>query len=216
MAPLSPSGARPRPGNNEAARARPPRLTEFEDDPEAVEALLDAAQSGRFDHVAQRLRDDREDANRRAAFVAHLAEQGLTVVDEPSYADWTPVRRLSRLTDADGHDLTPENHAACPGHAAYVSTAWRSPDDVTDTDHTVTDKDDDYEDDEADAEDQDCQPSWQPPFQVLVAGYVCTDAAATATWTAGRPAGPATDPRRSVRPTWPTTNAQPPRPSVGP
>ena len=124
-------------------------LTEFEDDAEAVEALLDAAQSGRFDHVAQRLRDDRQDTARRAAFAATLAEQGLTVVDEPGYGDATPVRRLSRLTDADGNDLTPENHADCPGHAAYVTTAWRSPDQVTDTDHTVTD-DDDEDDDEDD------------------------------------------------------------------
>lgn len=52
-------------------------LTEFEDDPEAVEALLDAAQSGTFEHLAQRLRDDRQDAAQRAEFAAGLAEQGL-------------------------------------------------------------------------------------------------------------------------------------------
>ena len=112
-------------------------LTEFEDDAEAVEALLDAAQGGRFEHLLQRLRDDREDADRRAAFAAGLAEQGLIVVDEPGYADSTLARRLSRLTDADGHDLTPENHAACPGRAAYVTTTWRSTDPVSYTHLTL-------------------------------------------------------------------------------
>ena len=82
-------------------------LTEFEDDPEAVEVLLDAAESGRFDHVAQRLRNDREDTAKRAAFAAALTAQGLTVIDDPGYSTTTPIRRLTRLTDADGNDLTP-------------------------------------------------------------------------------------------------------------
>ena len=174
-------------------------LTEFEDDAEAVEALLDAAPSGRFDHVAQRLRDDRQDANRRAAFAATLAEQGLTVVDEPVYADSTPVRRLSRLTDADGHDLTPENHAACPGHAAYVTTAWRSPEQITDTDHTVTDED--YEDDDGRATTRMVSRPGSRRSRCWSRATCAPMPPPTATWTAGRPAGPATDPRRSAPPT---------------
>lgn len=165
-------------------------LTEFEDDPEAIEALLDAAQGSRFEHVAQRLRDDRADTAKRAEFAAGLAGQGLTVVAEPGYGDSNPVRRLSRLTDADGNDLTPEKHAGCPGHAVYVTTAWRSPDQVTDADQAVTDaNDDDDEYEEVDEGEESDRRSWQPPVEVLVPCYLCTDAAAHGhldRWTASR------------------------------
>jgi ParB family chromosome partitioning protein len=150
-------------------------LAEFEDDPEAVETLLDAAQQGRFEHLVQRLRDDREEAAKRAEFTAHLTEQGVTVIERPNHGHPT-IAALTRLTDADGNDLSPDNHAHCPGHAAYVGTEWRQP---TDTDTVVNDEEDGFEDDDYDEEeDTDNARTWQPPVQVLVACYVCTDYAA--------------------------------------
>lgn len=49
-----------------------------ESDPAAVRLLVDAAESGRFHHVAQRLRDDRPRAERREAFTAGLRADGVT------------------------------------------------------------------------------------------------------------------------------------------
>lgn len=146
-------------------------LTEFDDDPDAVEALLAAATTGRFDHVAQRLRDDRAEAAHRAEFAATLTDQGLTVIDDPGYGDTTPIRRLTRLTDDDGTDLTPDTHAQCPGHAAYITTAWRTP--TTDDQEPAGDVDDQDDDQNGDEDEP-----WVPQVQVLVAGYVCTDFAA--------------------------------------
>lgn len=150
-------------------------LAEFEDDSEAVEALLDAAQQGRFEHLVQRLRDDREEAAKRADFAAYLAEQGVTVIERPTHGD-PSIRSLSRLADANGDDLTPDNHAACPGHAAYIGTEWRQPT----ADDTVVTEDEDDEDDFAydDEDGEESGSTWQPPVQVLVAQHVCTDYAA--------------------------------------
>lgn len=154
-------------------------LAEFDDDPEAVGVLLTAAVQGRFDHTAQRIRNDRAEAAKRTAFAVTLTEQGITVVDRPIHGQQGPVP-LTRLTDTEGHALTAEDHAACPGHAAYVGTEWRQIEDTTDDDATqvlaVDDADDDYPDDEGDQDDDEDQGrTWQPPVQVLVAVFVCTD-----------------------------------------
>ena len=82
----------------------------------------------------------------RAAFTTPLTEQGITVVDRPTHSQQGPVP-LTRLTDPDGHPLTAEDHATCPGHAAYVSTEWRHIEDTAaDTDQVLTpDADEDGE-----------------------------------------------------------------------
>ena len=152
-------------------------LAEFDDDPEAVEVLLNAAPQGRFDHTAQRIRNDRAEAAKQAAFTTTLTEQGITIVDRPTHSQQGPVP-LTRLTDPDGHPLTAEDHATCPSHAAYVSTEWRHIEDTAaDTDQVLTpdaDEDgEDYQDEEDDDDDQ--ARTWQPPVQVLVAVFVCTD-----------------------------------------
>lgn len=147
-------------------------LAEFDDDAEAVEVLLSAAHQGRFDHTAQRIRNDRAEAAKRAEFAAALTAQGITVVDRDQHAV-----ALHRLTDAEGNRVTDEDHATCPGHAAYVGTEWRRVEDTTDEDQVLTDDDEeeDYPDDEEDQEDDDQSHTWQPPVQVLVAMFVCTD-----------------------------------------
>ncbi|MEL7978338.1 ParB/RepB/Spo0J family partition protein [Isoptericola sp. F-RaC21] len=104
-------------------------LAEFADDPETVKALTAVAveEPGRFAHQAQRARDERERAEQVAAAREALAAEGVTEIEAPSYDD-KKVRSLSQLrptTEADyGTDLTPEAHAECPGHAAYVRSSW--------------------------------------------------------------------------------------------
>lgn len=73
-------------------------VAEVEDDPEAVKALIAAAKTGQFDHVAQRIRDTRADKARLQARTEELTAQGITVVDRPSYGAVTaPLRSLVRL-----------------------------------------------------------------------------------------------------------------------
>ena len=119
-------------------------LAEFADDPEAYDALLSVATgNGRgwesMDQLAARLRDDRLEAAQKAALLAELDQAGLTVVDAP----WSShaVTALEDLTDdpeapADRGDdepadedgsgaaepaaITPEAHAGCPGHVAFL------------------------------------------------------------------------------------------------
>ncbi len=99
-------------------------LAEFDDDRDAVKALTVCAKDdpGRFEHLASRLRQDRERRDAHAAAVAVLVEAGVRVLaDEPHYGstDLAKALRLDGLTHG-GKNLTPKNHASCPGHAAYV------------------------------------------------------------------------------------------------
>ena len=91
----------------------------MEDDPEAVKALIAAAKTGQFDHVAQRIRDKRAEQARIEVKTEELRAQGITVVDRPEYND-TTTRSLRDLVDAEGNEVDAEQHRACPGHA--VST----------------------------------------------------------------------------------------------
>ncbi len=101
-------------------------VAEFDDDAEAVKKLVVAAKDGGFDHLAQRLRDQRADAAARAeATAAFTAAAGVTVVDPPPYDPKTSMKRLDQLT-ADGEVLTPQMHAQCPGHAAWLEEEWVS------------------------------------------------------------------------------------------
>jgi len=101
-------------------------LAEFDDDRDAVKALTVCAKDdpGRFEHLASRLRQDRERRQQYDAAVAAFTEAGVRVLEvEPAYGytDLTKVLRLDALSH-DGKNLTAKNHAGCPGHAAYVST----------------------------------------------------------------------------------------------
>lgn len=64
-------------------------IVEFGDDTEIVTALIGAVQTGRFDHVAQRARNDRADAEAQAPVIVTLEEAGVPVVDRPRYDDDT-------------------------------------------------------------------------------------------------------------------------------
>lgn len=151
-------------------------VAEFEDDPEAVKALVASAKTGQFDHTTQRLRDARAGAAEREQVAADLRAAGVTVIDRPPYSD-TPVRELHRLTDPDGAELTETGHATCPGHAAYLTqmSGWVTPG----TERPADDADlpgdlDDGPSDDADDE-KGTEPVWRTWTGVR---YVCTDPAA--------------------------------------
>lgn len=100
-------------------------IAEFDDQPEVVKALVAAARTGQFDHVAQRARDDRAEAAAKQEAVDQLAATGVPVVERPSYD--SPARELAALTTGASPDraaMTPEDHSDCPGHAAFVARQW--------------------------------------------------------------------------------------------
>ena len=103
-------------------------IAQHQDHPDAVAALIDAADKGQFDHVAARLRARQLEDEAVAKRCAELTAQRVTVVDEePSRHGTGPARPLDALRPADttiGTELTAELHAGCPGHAAYVSADY--------------------------------------------------------------------------------------------
>jgi len=104
-------------------------VAEFDGDAEAVKALTVAAvdEPEQFAHVAQRLRDDREEAQAVADLTATLIEAGTPVIERPSYDD-KAIKRLVELATLDGDErtpLTPQAHAECPGRAAWIDNGWQ-------------------------------------------------------------------------------------------
>ena len=96
-------------------------IAEFDDDRDAVKQLAVTARNnpGQFDHVASRIRQDRERAEQYAATIEALTEAGVAILDR--YGDRGKAKPLGDLTDTDdGAPLTVEQHAACPGRAAVV------------------------------------------------------------------------------------------------
>jgi ParB family transcriptional regulator, chromosome partitioning protein len=93
-------------------------LAEFDDDAEAVKQMTLTAQQGHgFLHLVQRLRDEREERIAKQPIIDELVAAGVAVIDRPRWSDpTTPLERLG--TDDD--PLTPEAHASCPGHVAWV------------------------------------------------------------------------------------------------
>jgi ParB family transcriptional regulator, chromosome partitioning protein len=103
-------------------------VAEFDDDREdsaqAVEVLLEAAEHSpeRFEHVAQRLRDDREERRLIAEHTQTLTGQGLRVLTDDEASDATELYRLRPTVDSpQGTHLDPEEHTSCPGHAVHLA-----------------------------------------------------------------------------------------------
>ncbi len=80
-------------------------IAEFDGDDEAVKALTVAAVEDpeQFAHVAQRLRDDRAEAQAVADLTATLTEAGTPVINRPPYQD-KKTKRLLDLATLDGLD----------------------------------------------------------------------------------------------------------------
>ncbi|WP_300019687.1 hypothetical protein [Pseudonocardia sp.] len=102
-------------------------IAEFDDRTDAgtvavkVLTVTAAKEPAQFEHVAQKLRDERADAALLADTIRELADQGIELVDpdQPGAA-----RQISGLRpDAEspsGVELTADAHGGCPGRAASV------------------------------------------------------------------------------------------------
>src|SRR3954453_4258852 len=96
-------------------------IAEFEDDRDAVKQLTVTARNnpGQFDHVASRIRQDRERAQQYEATIASLTAAGVTILDR--YGDRGKAKPITDLTNRDdGRPLSVKEHADCPGRAAIV------------------------------------------------------------------------------------------------
>lgn len=103
-------------------------FAEFEDDPEGTRRLREAVRCGRpLAHTAQRIRDDRAEKAKVDALAKRLKRAKVTVTRAPGYYD-TNVKPLADL-HAKGSKtaLTPETHATCPGHVAWIDTTGAEP-----------------------------------------------------------------------------------------
>lgn len=108
-------------------------VAEFAEDETAVAELTSAAaqRPEQFDHLAQRLRDAREETRRREELTTTLTEQGVRIIEYPADLFGGTARQLSELRagpdTAPGTELTAAEHASCPGHAAFLSErSWGS------------------------------------------------------------------------------------------
>lgn len=105
-------------------------VAEFDDDEDAVRALVDAHNQQRgVLQVAQRLRNERAWAAREAELRAELDAGGMTVVDPPdlSYSGLSRPRWLTELAAKPGGTsrLDPAKHEkSCPGHAAAITGVY--------------------------------------------------------------------------------------------
>ena len=92
-------------------------IAEFEDEPGAAGQLVEAAQSGQFDHVAQKLRDTIAQRAAEARRRAELEAEGITVTDDEPESIYQYLRYLRT---EDGEPVTEETHRDCPGRAAVL------------------------------------------------------------------------------------------------
>lgn len=149
-------------------------VAEFEDDAEAVKHLVVAAQKGGFDHHVQRLRDARAEAQAKVEAATALTTAGIAVVERPTWGN-KQVKRLCELQH-DDEQLTADNHASCPGHAACLDNEWIYPDESDDAEDPW--EDDDQDDSDSPTGDAGTQQERPAPYRVWVPEYVCTDFAA--------------------------------------
>lgn len=100
----------------------------FEDDPDAVaELVAEAGREWAFKHALSRLTSARQRKAEAAAKVEALVAEGVRVIPNPGSDEATAqahpgAMRLSGLSLVEhGPAIDPDDHAACPGHAAVVS-----------------------------------------------------------------------------------------------
>lgn len=100
-------------------------VAEFEDDTDTAKSLIITAvdSPGQFPHVVQRARDERLVTRLHDQLLAELEAAGVPVIKHPNYED--KPKQLQRLRNDKGKDITLAAHKKCPGHVAWLSTAWR-------------------------------------------------------------------------------------------
>jgi ParB family chromosome partitioning protein len=97
-------------------------VAEFDDNAEAVKQLILTAQQGHgFLHLVQRLRDEREERIATQPIIDELDASGVKIIDRPRWKD--PAKPLKQLGTADDA-LTPDVHAICDGHVAWIDEEW--------------------------------------------------------------------------------------------
>lgn len=97
-------------------------LADLGEDDEKVQTLMEAAARGGFEHTAQRMRDERARAERVREAREDLATKGVTVLDEEPWGPYYEGRGAAAPLRA--LNLTDEEHATCPGHAAVIVPGW--------------------------------------------------------------------------------------------
>lgn len=107
-------------------------LAEFADDPDVVDELAEVAaeQPGQLSHRAEAIRQERALKAAKAVVRAELTAASITVLDERPHYDDRSTLNLTDLTDTPGATaysgpaLSPDKHASCPGHAAFVGSTY--------------------------------------------------------------------------------------------
>lgn len=109
-------------------------IAEFDDDPEAVKALVVAAERGQFTHAAQRARDQRAEKEAIAVAAAPFLAAGIKVLDGRKQMSWETDATVDYLIDPAGNPLDEQAHQGCPGHAVFfeASEEWFDHDAVPD------------------------------------------------------------------------------------
>lgn len=104
-------------------------LTEFEDDPDALDELTKVAAHDpeAFDHYAQRHLDDKATKQEIASLRAQYEADGYTVVDYPAWGN-EHVAFFHDLLTADGERVTEDTYAGKEGHAIAIGERWGSVD----------------------------------------------------------------------------------------
>ncbi|BBG00437.1 MULTISPECIES: ParB/RepB/Spo0J family partition protein [Pseudonocardia] len=102
-------------------------IAEFDDHTDAgtdavkVLTVTAAKEPAQFEHVAQKLRDERADAALLADTVRELADQGIMIVDPEQAGTARQISGLRPTAESpSGAELTGEAHRRCPGRAASV------------------------------------------------------------------------------------------------
>lgn len=98
-------------------------VADFEADADTVKALIVAAVEGQFDHVAQRARNDRADAQAKADVIVTLEAAGVRIIERTGAGETSLLSHL-KISAANTDTPSPADHAQCPGHVAWVASAW--------------------------------------------------------------------------------------------
>ena len=121
-------------------------FAEFEDDPQAIQALEQALSWGRpLEHTAQRLRDARAEEAALRAHAQLLRGQGVPVLDPQDVPDRAWTLHLDALVTADGEPVPEHDWAYVPGAAVLLRAQWAYPEERDDPDTTHNDGDGDGE-----------------------------------------------------------------------
>lgn len=98
-------------------------ITEFEDDPKAVQQLMNAAGTAQFDHTVAQVRTERASAQALATAEASYIEQGYTLLDDEAQRGWklncVPMRHLLTVDESGKNIGADEDAITEPQHWGF-------------------------------------------------------------------------------------------------